>query len=176
MAIPDHATWQKTRVTIVAVDPSQRKIQATFQDGGATTLALFEVPAAFRWPQVGEVWTAYRHNIKWMLGERLNIDSQETFPITTISGGQLRLDSNQIFTASGLQLIPIAGHGSAILTSGSAVVQAPYITNQNLIWVGAQDNLTVGALRVSSRIPQTSFDITSSNGADHGKVGYIVYG
>lgn len=94
----------KVRAKITACDPSQRLIHAQLRDGGSIAVAVWEVPDAFRWPQVGEVWTIRRENLFWILGERLNVDEWEGLPITTISGTQMRLDGGQIFNNGGFQI------------------------------------------------------------------------
>lgn len=68
------------RVYITAVDPAQRLIHAVGADGGAKQLSVFEVPAYFIWPQVGEQWTAYEENGYWYLGHKfLNPDDSAIF-------------------------------------------------------------------------------------------------
>lgn len=102
----------KVRVTIVACDPTQRLIHGRFKDGGVTSIAVFEIPQAFRWPQVGEVWTVSKQNNYWILGSRLNNDQYEPFPVTTLSTDpDLRLDGTTIYDLNGNQgiFVPMSG-------------------------------------------------------------------
>jgi hypothetical protein len=109
---------QKTRIIVTAVDAATRTIHGTFKDGGSTLVTLYEIPAAFRWPQVGEVWTVIRQNINWMLGERVNaID--EAFPVTSISGTQMRLDASEIYDMFGNKLGTVGGTSSDVFATNT---------------------------------------------------------
>lgn len=81
MAIKDHVNKvAKMRISITAVDPTQRLIHAVGADGGAKQISVFEVPAYFIWPQVGEQWTAYEENGYWYLGHKfLNSEESDAF-------------------------------------------------------------------------------------------------
>lgn len=88
---------QKSRATITACDPSQRLVQGQLKDGGQISIAVFEIPPAFRWPIVGEIWSIYKENYYWMLGGRVNVDSQEVSPVTEMQPGELRLDGSKLY-------------------------------------------------------------------------------
>lgn len=60
------------------------------------------------------------------------------------------------------------------LVSGLATVNTINITDSSMIFLTAQDNNTTGSLRISSRTPLTSFDITSTNLSDSGNVAWMI--
>lgn len=110
---------EKVRVLITACDPSQRLIHAQMQDRGSISVAVFEIPTAFRWPKVGEVWTVTRQNLYWILGCRVNEDSQEVFPVTKLTNDEARIDSVTIYNAHGKEL-PV--YNQTLVTSGDVLV------------------------------------------------------
>lgn len=120
----------KVRVTIVACDPTQRLIHGRFKDGGTTSIAVFEIGQAFRWPQVGEIWTVTKQNNYWILGSRLNNDQFEVLPVTAISGTQIRLDGSPIFDDLGNRLLSITASGNIapLLLTGSGIDMQARIT------------------------------------------------
>lgn len=65
--------------------------------------------------------------------------------------------------------------GVATLVAGTVTVSNHSITAVSRIFLTAQDNNTVGALRVSGRIAGTSFTITSSSNTDTGVVAYEIF-
>jgi hypothetical protein len=110
--MPQSYQGQKVRVTITACDPTNRLIHARFKDGGSTSIAVWEVPQAFRWPQVSEVWTVTKQNGYWILGSRLNDDSAEALPITSLSTDpDLRLDGTTIYDLNGNQVVAVTMSG-----------------------------------------------------------------
>lgn len=64
----DRSNGLKQRVKILTVDPKTRRIEGVLKDLGIIQVAVFEVPAQFRWPKEGETWTVTRENNFWMLG------------------------------------------------------------------------------------------------------------
>lgn len=68
-----------------------------------------------------------------------------------------------------------AKQGAAPLTAGTVLVNNTSVTANSRIFLTAQDNNTMGALRVSARIPGTSFTITSSVSTDYGVVAYEIF-
>jgi len=63
---------------------------------------------------------------------------------------------------------------TATLVAGTVTVNNNHVKATSLIWLAAQDNNTTGALRVSARIVDTSFTITSSNAGDTGVVAWVM--
>lgn len=68
-----------------------------------------------------------------------------------------------------------AKQGVATLVGGTILVANTSVTAASRIFLTAQDNNTIGALRVSARVVGTSFTITSSNAGDTGVVAYEIY-
>lgn len=64
--------------------------------------------------------------------------------------------------------------GAASLTLGLATILTTKVTANSIVLLTPQDNNSIGALRVSSRIAGTSFSITSSNLTDSGVVGWVI--
>lgn len=68
-----------------------------------------------------------------------------------------------------------AKQGVATLSSGVAVVSNTSVTANSRIFLTAQDNNSVGILRVSARTAGTSFTITSSILTDSGVIAYQIF-
>lgn len=66
--------------------------------------------------------------------------------------------------------------GTATLAGGTATVSNTAVTANSRIFLTSQaDGGTPGFLRVSSRVPGTSFTITSSSGTDTSTVAYEIF-
>jgi hypothetical protein len=68
-----------------------------------------------------------------------------------------------------------AKQGVATLSGGTVTVGNTSVTANSRIQLTAQDNNTVGALRVSARTVEASFTISSSIGTDSGVVAYEIF-
>lgn len=64
--------------------------------------------------------------------------------------------------------------GSVQLIAGSATINTTKVTAASLILLTAQDNNSIGVLRVNNRNVGTDFTIVSSNGADNGLVAWMI--
>lgn len=71
-----NSTTIKMRVLITTVDPSQRLIHAMTPDG-PMTVSVIEVGAGFTWPREGEYWSVYKENQTWILGGRLQQNTDQ---------------------------------------------------------------------------------------------------
>lgn len=167
-------------VRIVTVDPTQGLIEGVFKTGDVRQISVYTTPPAFRWPQVGEDWMVRQENGTWYL-DGFWPNSEAPNQLANVAPGDLVLNSPtgviHVFGSSDgssdFSLTqPVCG--IAILSSGTAVVPNPQVRGDSLIFLTAQDNLSTGALRVSSRIPGTSFTIVSSNSSDKGIVAYQI--
>lgn len=71
---------------------------------------------------------------------------------------------------------PAAVKGFATLVGGVVVVNNAAIgaVGVSQVQLTAQDNNSTGTLRVSARVPGTSFTIQSSNPSDSGIVGWMI--
>lgn len=95
----------KTRVTIMTVDPTTRRLEGAMKDGSMIQIAVREVPAAFVWPQVGETWLVRKDSGIWMLDCRQQYSADATsLDITTMSPGEMILDSNTVVIRNGTAL------------------------------------------------------------------------
>lgn len=98
MAIKDHVNRvAKMRISITAVDPAQRLIHAVGADGGAKQVSVFDVPAYFVWPRVGEQWTAYEENGYWYLGNKF-LNPNENIAFQSMNPGD-RFASDDVVNA-----------------------------------------------------------------------------
>lgn len=68
-----------------------------------------------------------------------------------------------------------AKQGIATLAAGTVTIANTSITAVSRIFLSAQDNLTLGSLRVSARTVGTSFVVTSSLATDTGDVAYEIF-
>ena len=116
------------RVEIVAVDPAQRLIQGRTKDRVGIPIALWEIPAAFRWPQVGEIWSIYYENNFPILGERIQ-GRVEPFLIESLNPGDGYLDAPT--TPSGTNFLYDAA-GNKILSTASLSI--PSTNRIQVVW------------------------------------------
>lgn len=91
---------------ILTVDPSTRKIEAMLKDAGLITIAIFDTPSVFVWPQVNEVWIVRRQNNMWMLDRRVD-SNEEGQSINDLKAGHARINADTIKTISGNTVIAI---------------------------------------------------------------------
>ena len=68
-----------------------------------------------------------------------------------------------------------AKQGTAALTAGTVTVANTSVTSSSRIFITAQDNSTVGSIRVSARVAGTSFTITSTANTDTGVIAYQIF-
>lgn len=104
MAMRDHLTRvSKLRAQITSVDPANHIVDVIGADNGARRIMVWEVPSSFRWPVEGEAWSIYEENGNWYLGSRAN-EPTDTFPISGMQAGSMRLDSADISDSLGRSL------------------------------------------------------------------------
>ncbi len=106
------------------------------------------------------------------------------YQIAGTSKGKLDKSGNATFagsvtmsTAGGGLLIKEGSNatsGAATLSAGTVVVSTTKVTASSRIIPTAQDNNTIGALRISARVDGTSFTITSSVLTDTGVVAWVI--
>lgn len=90
----------------------------------------------------------------------LHTGASPTFNIASLTGVKLVTGAN-------------AWMGRATLVAGTVTVNNTTVKATTNIMLTAQDNNTAGALRVSARVVNTSFTITSSNAGDTGEVAWV---
>lgn len=163
---------------ITTSDPAHMQGQVGFvlkADATERAAQIVFVPPAFRWPMVNEQWSVRMENGDWKLDGLLPPQSFWNIP-----PGDMMLN-----TPTGIVHVTGSGDGSTdftfaapkrvTLASGVAIVSDTRVTATSNIVVTAQDNNSVGVLRISARTSGVSFTITSSNGSDHGVVAYWLY-
>ena len=91
---------------VLTVDPSTRKIEAMLKDAGLITIAVFDTPSVFVWPQVNEIWIVRRQNNMWMLDRRVD-SNEEGQSINDLKAGHARINADTIKTISGNTVIAI---------------------------------------------------------------------
>ena len=107
------------------------------------------------------VWSEH-----WLLGNnlRLRLDRNGTLSLPT-SGSGLRVTEGSN-----------CKQGTATLAAGTVTVANTSVTaNSRIFLTGQADGGTPGFVRVSSRVPGTSFTITSSSGTDTSTVAYEIF-
>lgn len=70
---------------------------------------------------------------------------------------------------------PSLARGNATLSGGTVTVLSAFVGATSQIMLTGQDDNVSGSLRVSSRIVGVNFTIASSNGADSGVVGWVLF-
>lgn len=107
----------RSRVKILTVDPSTRRVEAAFKDGSMIQIAVWDTPHAFRWPVENEVWIVRRDNGVWMLdckqdgavtGSGTTVQTApEPHPVEAMNPGEMKLDANVVVDAAGNTFIAI---------------------------------------------------------------------
>lgn len=108
----------KSRVKILTVDPTTRRIEAALKDGSLIHIAVWDPPTAFRWPQENEIWIVRRDNGYWMLDRRAQtggitttngvaVVEPEVAPVEQMNPGDLKLDAGTVINANGLTFVAV---------------------------------------------------------------------
>lgn len=129
MPINDHYTGGRVERRIgriVTVDPATKRVEIVGRDAAVIQVSITVIPPVFRWPKEGEVWTIIRENGIWSLESRIE-DAEETFPLTNLDPGILRLDAAIILNSNGRRLLTEddavgggGGGGTTILSGTTA--------------------------------------------------------
>jgi len=99
------------------------------------------------------------------------INSILTAGLVTTGSVDISLAGQGVKVAEGIN----AKQGTVVLVAGARVVSNTSVTASSRIQLTSQlDGGSPGFLRVSSRIPGTSFTVTSSNAADTSTVAYFI--
>lgn len=117
----------------------------------------------------------------YTLSSAKNYFNGHTLFATTTDNGvdQVQVSGSLAVVAAGFGLKVKEGsnakQGTATLASGTVVVNNTSVTANSRIFLTAQDNNSVGTLRVSARTAGASFTITSSSNTDSGVVAYQIF-
>lgn len=97
----------KQPARVLTVDPTNRRFELAFRDGGKVYATLPSVPAALRMPKTGEVWYVRQDNGTWVMETRviLTTDIDEEKTPEQMDEGELRLDAEVITDANGRELV-----------------------------------------------------------------------
>jgi hypothetical protein len=100
-----------------------------------------------------------------------------TFPFLTLGGTAAsgQISAGTLGSGFAAKEGSNAKQGVATLAAGTVTVANTSVTANSRIFLTAQDNSSVGVLRVSARTAGTSFTITSSNAGDTGVVAYEIF-
>lgn len=104
--LSEHLTNLKQRIRITVVDPSTRSIQGVLRDGATVPITVWEVPAAFVWPEVNEQWTVRREAGMWLLGQRIEAMDEEP-SIDDLAPGQGKLDADTVIDRQGRTVVTV---------------------------------------------------------------------
>lgn len=105
MALSDHlpkANRQLVRIT--HVDPAQRNIDAKLKDGALIKVPVHDIPPSFVWPREEEVWSIYRENMIWTLGQKV-LDPQKEARVEDMVPGEMRLGGETIKDEQGRRML-----------------------------------------------------------------------
>lgn len=85
-------------------DPSTGRIEAALKDGGGIQIAVWDMPAFFRWPRQDEVWSVQMVNGIWRLGNL--IQSRDQREVTNaLEPGEARISADVIRAEDGRPLV-----------------------------------------------------------------------
>lgn len=118
MSLGAHLTPVKQRASITVVIPAERRVEGRLRDGAPISIQVWEVPGAFVWPDVGEIWTVQRTGSVWMLGSRIETFDEDS-KISELEPGQGQIDANVIVTRDGRTFVAVdltnIEHGDSIV-------------------------------------------------------------
>ena len=166
-----HSLGPSTRVvTVASVTSDGATAICTDRKGFEVRVPLFWQRAKGAPPVVGESWLLSQDTGQW------------TFLLFLGTGpaGVMQFTSCDVDIATPGRGLTIAEGsnakmGTAVLSSGSATVANTSVTAVSRIMLTSQaGGGTPGWLRVSARVPGTSFTITSSSGTDSSTVAWLM--
>ena len=91
---------QKTPVRIITVNVKERYIEAALKDGAMIHVLVSTVPAIFQWPMTGEVWTVWRENGYWKLGERVESPLDDMGWVESLEEGDTQITGRVLIQGS----------------------------------------------------------------------------
>jgi hypothetical protein len=155
-------------------------LQVILKTADNPSVSVYVTGPIWRWPQVGDSVMIRQENGSWYFDGWFISTSTAAITLNDINPGDVAITTptgvvRVIGSVDGSTDFTMTKPGSATLVSGSATVSNPVVNAASRIMLTAQDNNTTGALRISSRVANTSFTITSSNNGDHGVVGYQIF-
>lgn len=98
MAIKDHSPPGmgeiKQSVRIITVDPATRRVEAALKDGAMIQVRVYDIPTAFRWPGVGEIWLVRRDSGMWELVGRVENPQDGLGIVEEMTPGDTKITGN----------------------------------------------------------------------------------
>lgn len=87
---------EKLAVRIMGLDKAKSRIECATGDGAMVYAAVWEMPIAFRWPKVGEIWTIRKDSAIWRLDAMVQSPSSglteaEPIPLEKLPEGDTRI-------------------------------------------------------------------------------------
>lgn len=133
MAVSDHmkqGLHQKSVVRIITVNIPQGYLEAVMKDGAMVHILIKGVPTVFRWPMTGEVWTVWRENGYWILGERIEEKADAQGWIADLEEGDTQITGNVVITGTAsVGEFPIVRKYTTLIGDG---VETEYVIEHNL--------------------------------------------
>lgn len=113
----------KQAAKVLTVDQAKHRVECALRDGGIVYAAVWEIPAIFRWPKVGEVWTIRRDAGIWRLDGLLeNFDIAESaMPLSELGEGQVRILATSDAVGSGVYINRLPAVRKAAFNIGDGV-------------------------------------------------------
>lgn len=125
MPVRNYSLVSQASIQILTVNPSKRIVEGSLPDKSKVALPVWNVPPAFRWPKVGEIWSIHREAGKpWCLGNR-------AIDISTLATDSFLLDGDQIIDSQGRR-VPV----KKTFTLDAITAGTPILLSHNL---GTQD-------------------------------------
>jgi hypothetical protein len=118
LMLSGHLPNRTQRVRITSVDPATRQMEGTLRDGAVIRITVWEVPASFTWPVVGEQWSVTRPAGMWILGHRIeSVDDEHS--IEDLAPGQGKMSANVVVDRTGRTFIAVDvstfAHGESLV-------------------------------------------------------------
>jgi hypothetical protein len=130
MPLSDHyrgGATERLLVSILTVDPASGRVEVVGKDAAVIQIGVGRVPAIFRWPVQGEVWTIIRENGEWSLESK--VSDPDSKSLSTLNPGEAMVQADKIWTPSGEYLVT-SDEG---LPSGGTIGQV-LAKNSNADW------------------------------------------
>ena len=84
----------KIAVRIDEVDVKNRLIVGIDKTGAKISISFRDVPAAFRIPAQGELWTAWRYGWMWFIDQRIDSADEHDALVEQMTPGDMRMQAN----------------------------------------------------------------------------------
>lgn len=163
---------EKQAARVLTVDRSRRRVEMALRDGGVVYAAIFEIPAVFRWPKQGEIWTIRRDHGIWRLDSMFEHNGLSEAGVTTLESleeGEVRIVSEASENGSGV--IINNAHAARIFTAvvGNGSSSAFTLTHNfgtEKVAITIQEHLREAILGLPINTTMTTITVDSTSGFD----------